>query len=126
MTKSYAEMVWKANPQWAQAKAQYKMADCKGEFSRFSDPKWQAAKRQESYYKGFGSWNPQYVQAEQTLDKIERELKYSKRRTQPCSGYYQKYKAIEEQAMKTYFSTPELQAIRQQVEAADVKEDELE
>ena len=28
--------------------------------------------------------------------------------------------------MKTYFSTPELQAIRQQVEAADVKEDELE
>ena len=28
--------------------------------------------------------------------------------------------------MKTYFSTPELQMIRQQVEAADVKEDELE
>ena len=28
--------------------------------------------------------------------------------------------------MKTYFSTPELQAIRQEVEAADVKEDELE
>ena len=28
--------------------------------------------------------------------------------------------------MKIYFSTPQLQAIRQEVEAADVKEDELE
>ena len=48
------------------------------------------------------------MKAKATLDKIERDLKYSKRATQPCAGYYQTYKAIEEQAMKTYFSTPEL------------------
>ena len=38
MTKSYAELVWKANPQWVQAKSQYQMADCKAHFSRFTDP----------------------------------------------------------------------------------------
>ena len=54
MTKSYAELVWKANPQWVQAKSQYQMADCKAHFSRFTDPQWQAAKRKYSYYKDFG------------------------------------------------------------------------
>ena len=75
------------------------MADCDGDFSKYADPKWQQAKRSYQYFKDFGiaqEWSPQYMKAKASLDKIERDLKYSKRATQPCAGYYQTYKAIEE------------------------------
>ena len=91
MSKSYAEMIYKSNPQYVQAKSQYEMADCDGDFSKYMDPKWQQAKRQYQYYKDFGiaqDWSPQYMKAKASLEKLERDLEDKKRQSQPCAGYY--------------------------------------
>ena len=61
MSKAYAEMMYKANPKYSQAKYQYETADCEADYSKYQDPKWQKANSDYRYYKDFDldkEWNP--------------------------------------------------------------------
>lgn len=40
MSKAYAEMRYKSDPKYAQAKYQYEAADCEADYSKYQDPKW--------------------------------------------------------------------------------------
>ena len=64
MSKAYAEMMYKTDPKWKQARTQYDMGDCEADFSKYQDPKWQKASRDYRYYKDFGQdkdWNPKWL-----------------------------------------------------------------
>ena len=60
------------------------------------------------------------------MSKASKDVKEAKRATAPCSQYVADIKASKDEAMTFYFNTPELQAIRTQIEEAERLEEEFE
>ena len=60
------------------------------------------------------------------MSKANKDVKEAKRASAPCAEYVADIKASKDDAMTVYFNTPELQAVRTEIEEAERLEEEFE
>ena len=126
IAKSRADIAKYSDTEWFAAKQKFDVYNEAQDRHKFQDPKWQKAHAEYTYMKDMGldkAWDPRWQHAKKDFEACEKAFTMSKKADPTWQRYYAEYQRVEDKAMATFFSTPELREIKQEIEAKQHMQD---